>query len=83
MKKVIILFISIFALGLSGCSQQAKPAPRPSQVKTIKVVNYQVNSKSKHKTIKKKSAPKLNFFILPNLKKNDLVYTNSNNILEN
>lgn len=83
MKKAIILFISILALGLTGCRQKAQPQPRPSQVKTVKVVSHQVISDPKKKQIKRKAKPKFNFFILPSQKKKRFIYTYSNNILAN
>lgn len=83
MKKVIILFGSILVLVISGCSQNAQPKSPTSRVKTIKIVNHQVNSKQTYNFAQKKPPKKFSFFILPTQKKERLVYTNSSNILNN
>lgn len=83
MKKVIILFGSILVLIISGCSQNTQPKPPTSRVKTIKVVDHQVSSKKTYNFAQKKPPKKFSFFVLPRPKKEKLVYTNSNNILNN
>ena len=82
MKKVIIILLTVMTIETSGCGNKNNPPLHTSPVKTIKVVNHQVNPKFKYNPPKKKT-PKLKTFLLPIQKSKKMIYTNSNNILEN
>ncbi|TSO26236.1 hypothetical protein [Lactobacillus sp. LL6] len=83
MKKIIISILLALTMGSSACSYHTQPLSPSSPVKTIKVVDHQVNSKFTYKPPKKKPPKKPKLFILPMQKTKKMIYTNSNNILEN